>query len=36
MPIRLNRFEMPKQVVRDETIVQPDYARFIAEPFEIG
>ncbi len=36
MPIRLSRFEMPKQVVRDESLVQPDYARFIAEPFEVG
>jgi len=36
MPIRLSRFEMPKQVVKDETLVQPDYARFIAEPFEVG
>ena len=36
MPIRLSRFEMPKQVVRDDTVAQPDYARFIAEPFEVG
>ena len=36
MPIRLSRFEMPKQVVRDETLVQPNHARYFAEPFEVG
>jgi len=36
MPIRLNRFEMPKRVVKDETSATPTFARFIAEPFEVG
>ncbi|MDD5705056.1 MAG: DNA-directed RNA polymerase subunit alpha [Kiritimatiellae bacterium] len=33
---RLNRFEMPKRVVKDDATANPKYARFIAEPFEIG
>lgn len=36
MPIRLNRFEMPKRVVRDEATATPTYAKFVAEPFETG
>ncbi len=36
MPIRLSRFEMPKRVVKDEESGTDTYARFIAEPFEIG
>lgn len=36
MPIRLSRFEMPKRVVRDETTGTNTYARYTAEPFEIG
>ena len=39
MPIRLSRFEMPKgvQVIDDEkTPKTATYARFVAEPFEIG
>lgn len=36
MSIRLSRFEMPKRVVKDETTANPKYARFVAEPFEIG
>ena len=39
MPIRLSRFEMPKnvQVVDDEkTPKTSTYTRFVAEPFEIG
>lgn len=36
MPIRLSRFEMPKRVVKDEETATGTYARFIAEPFEIG
>jgi DNA-directed RNA polymerase subunit alpha len=36
MPIRLNRFEMPKRVVKDEGQNAPNFARFIAEPLEIG
>ena len=36
MPIRLSRFEMPKSVQRDENVSKGTYARFVAEPFEIG
>ena len=36
MPIRLSRFEMPKRVVKDEESATDTYARFVAEPFEIG
>ncbi len=36
MPIRVARFEMPKRVVKDESAVGENYAKFIAEPFEAG
>ncbi len=36
MAIRLGRFEMPKRVVRDETVSTPTYGKFIAEPLETG
>ncbi|MBR7180544.1 MAG: DNA-directed RNA polymerase subunit alpha [Kiritimatiellae bacterium] len=36
MPIRLSRFEMPKGVEKDESTATKTYARFVAEPFEIG
>ena len=36
MPIRLNRFEMPKRVVKDEETSTDTYAKYVAEPFEIG
>ena len=36
MPIRLSRFEMPKSVQKDVDTATGTYARFIAEPFEIG
>lgn len=36
MPIRISRFEMPKRVVKDEATATNTYAKFIAEPFEIG
>ncbi len=36
MPIRLSRFEMPKGVQKDESTASGNYARFTAEPFEIG
>ena len=36
MPIRLNRFEMPKGVQKDESTATATYCRFVAEPFEIG
>ena len=35
MPIRLSRFEMPHRVQKDEG-GDGKYARFVAEPFEIG
>lgn len=36
MPIRLNRFEMPKRVIKDEASALPTYGCYMAEPFEIG
>jgi len=36
MPIRLGRFEMPKRVAKDEATATSTYAKFTAEPFEIG
>lgn len=36
MPIRVSRFEKPKRVVKEESTATPEYAQFIAEPFEIG
>jgi DNA-directed RNA polymerase subunit alpha len=36
MPIRLSRFEMPKRVAKDEETATASYAKFIAEPFEVG
>jgi len=36
MPTRISRFEMPKRVVKDEATATATYARFVAEPFEIG
>jgi len=36
MPIRLERFEMPKQVRKEESTATETYAKFIAEPFENG
>jgi len=36
MPIRLSRFEMPKRVTRDEETATATYAKFVAEPFEVG
>ena len=36
MPIRLNDFEMPARVVKDEASATPTFGRFTAEPFEIG
>ena len=36
MPIRISRFEMPKRVVKDEGTATDSYARFVAEPFEVG
>jgi len=36
MPIRLSRFEMPRRVQKEENTANATYARFIAEPFEVG
>lgn len=36
MPIRLGRFEMPKRVVKDESVSTDFYGKFVAEPFEAG
>jgi len=36
MPVRLGRFEMPKQLVKDESTATETYAKYIAEPFETG
>lgn len=36
MPIRLGRFEMPRQIVKDEAEATENYAKYIAEPFEAG
>ncbi|MGI5868480.1 MAG: DNA-directed RNA polymerase subunit alpha [Kiritimatiellia bacterium] len=36
MPIRLNKFEMPKRVLKDEASATPKFGRYLAEPFEIG
>ncbi|MBI1884000.1 MAG: DNA-directed RNA polymerase subunit alpha [Chlamydiae bacterium] len=34
--MKLGRFELPKQLVRDEQSATPTYAKFYAEPFEKG
>ncbi len=36
MSIRLSRFEMPRCVSKDKDTATGTYARFVAEPFEIG
>ncbi len=36
MPIRIGRFEMPKRVVKDESVVQENYGKYCAEPLESG
>src|SRR5712672_2356831 len=36
MPVRLGRFEMPKNLTKDESSSTKTYAKFIAEPFEAG
>ena len=36
MPIRLSRFEMPQEVKKEAGDATNTYARFVAEPFEIG
>ena len=36
MPKRLGKFELPKSLKRDDSVSNDTYAKFIAEPFEIG
>ena len=36
MPVRLGRFEMPKRLQKDDSSATPNYAKFVAEPFETG
>ena len=36
MPIRLNAFEMPACVVKEESSATATFGRYTAEPFEIG
>jgi DNA-directed RNA polymerase subunit alpha len=36
MPIRLGKFEMPKRLIKDEATATGTYARFTAEPLEVG
>ncbi len=36
MTVRIGRFEMPKRVLKDEATATATYARFTAEPFEVG
>lgn len=36
MPIRLSHFEMPRRVQKEENTATATYARFTAEPFEVG
>jgi len=36
MPIRLSKFEMPKRLVKDDASATPTFARFVAEPLEVG
>lgn len=36
MPIRISRFEIPKRLIKDEETATGTYAKFIAEPFEVG
>lgn len=36
MPKRLGKFELPKSLKCDESVSNDTYAKFIAEPFEIG
>lgn len=36
MPVRLGRFEIPKKIVKDESVSTNVFGCFIAEPFEIG
>ena len=36
MPIRLSRFEMPSEIKKENGNTTNTYARFVAEPFEIG
>ena len=35
-PIKLDRFEVPSRLVKDEETASETYAQFVAEPFERG
>src|SRR5204863_8845391 len=36
MPVRLERFEQPKRLIKEDSTATETYAKFIAEPFETG
>ncbi|HTB83835.1 MAG TPA: DNA-directed RNA polymerase subunit alpha [Candidatus Sulfotelmatobacter sp.] len=36
MPVRLGRFEMPKRLQKEDSTATPNYAKFVADPFETG
>ncbi|MBU4199120.1 MAG: DNA-directed RNA polymerase subunit alpha [Verrucomicrobia bacterium] len=36
MTVRIGRFEMPRRVMKDDSMVTSTYAKFMAEPFESG
>src|SRR5450755_1154719 len=36
MPVRYDRFEMPKTLVKEDSTATDTYAKFVAEPFETG
>lgn len=36
MPIRLSKFEMPKRLIKEDASSTPTFARFVAEPLEVG
>ena len=36
MAVKLGRFEMPSRLTKDEKTATDNYAKFIAEPFEVG
>ena len=35
-PIRLDRFEVPNRLIKNEDTATESYAQFVAEPFERG
>lgn len=36
MPIRLSKFEMPKRLIKEDASCTTTFARFVAEPLEVG